>query len=278
MSIWLSTQLYAQLLTGRVTDSETGMAVSYASIGLVRTNKGTTANQDGRFKLDVPSNLITDTLVISSVGYKAVKLPVENSRSSYEVQLTKNEPAMREVTIRRYLRKITLPWNRGRADYTISTLGLTSQVARLLLAPEAFSRIESVSVATGHGGLFGQGQDARFRIRIYDYDSTFNKPGVELCDSVIEVSGRGIVTVKLDKYQIVIPRKRFFVAVQWLFIDENREMVMKTDGKTYSNYIYKPGIRMARVTDGGGNSWWQYHNGQWIKSHDEAAITATVFY
>ena len=87
-----------------------------------------------------------------------------------------------------------------------------------------------------------------------------------------------MVTVKLDKYQIILPQKRFFVAVQWLFIDENREVIMKDDGRTVSYYTYNPGVRMTHVTDGDCYTWLQLHNGQWIKKQDEAAITATILF
>jgi hypothetical protein len=90
------------------------------------------------------------------------------------------------------------------------------------VAPEPYSRLEGVTVAVG-GGFIMPGKNTRFRIRIYDYDSIKNNPGVDLCDSVIEVYGRGIIRVKLDKYGIVLPHRQFFVAVQWLFIDENIE-------------------------------------------------------
>jgi hypothetical protein len=277
LCLCLSTKLCGQPLTGRVRDSATGIAVSYASIGLIRSNKGTSAGQDGRFTLNAPHNSMADSLLISSVGYKTVKVPLENGKLSYEVRLAKREPTMKEVIIRRYFRKITLPWNRIKSDFTLSTIGLNTQVARLLRAPESFTRLESVSVATRSSRLFGLGKSARFRIRIYDYDTVFNKPGTELCDSVVEVSGRGIVTVKLDKYQIILPQQHFFVAVQWLFIDENRED-MKDNGNMLPYYIHNPGVRMTHVTEGGCSTWLQYHNGQWNKTHDEAAITATIFY
>ena len=159
LCLCLSTTLYGQELTGRITDSATGMAVPYASIGLIRSNKGTSADQDGRFTLDAPQNFsMVDSLLISSVGYKTVKVPLENGKPSYEISLARKQAPMKEVIIRRYFRKMTLPWNRMKSDFTLTTIGLNTQVARLLFAPASFTRLESVTVATGFSGSVWSGQ------------------------------------------------------------------------------------------------------------------------
>jgi len=268
----------AQQLSGRVTESGTGKAVSYASVGLIKANRGTNARPDGRFEIDFPLILTNDSLIISCVGYKTVKLPVENNRHTYEVLLERNAPLLKEVVIRHYSKKITLPWSGKKSDILLYTGRVNShtQAARLLEAPTAFSRLESVSVATSHIDLFSRSSKSRFRIHIYDYDSANNQPGFELCDSVIEVFGSGIVTAKLEKFQITIPHKRFFVAVQWLFIEENLEGRLFASLSDTLDY-YRPGIRMIRIADK-GNTWWLYHNQSWVRHDNDLAITATVSY
>src|SRR5688572_1431699 len=104
-----SKPFHAQQLTGRVTDSTTGMAVAYASVGLTKANQGTTATEDGEFTLKHLPHTGGDSLVISCVGYKTTKLPVEKNRQSYEVFLERKSSQLREVVIRHYSRKITLP-------------------------------------------------------------------------------------------------------------------------------------------------------------------------
>jgi len=57
------------LISGKVTDSETGEAIPYATIRVKGINRGSQTNQDGYYTLqNVPTD--TSTIVISSIGYK----------------------------------------------------------------------------------------------------------------------------------------------------------------------------------------------------------------
>ena len=191
--------------------------------------------------------------------------------------LDKKDLVLKEVFVRQLSGKVTLPWNKGKSDFTHTTTGLNTQCARLLTAPAPLSQLKAVSVAIRKDPI-KKGKESRFLIRIYDYDSIQNKPGIELCDSVIEVVGRGIITVNLEKHQITLPQKRFFVAVQWLFIDENKETVMNQDGSTVNYIIYRPSIHMKRTKEGEGNTWMQTHNQRWIRFNYDSSITATILF
>jgi hypothetical protein len=273
--------LSAQQLTGRITDSESGMAIGFASIGLTKTNQGANANQDGRFTLAYSSLASGDSLVVSCVGYTTIKLSIQKDRSFYDIRLQRKASVLREVIIRSFTKKITLPWESKRSGLTLSTMGINTQVARLLEAPETFSRVESVRVATGSHGIFDKDKEARFRIRIYDYDSAFGMPGADLCDSVIEVVGKGVVVVNLEKYRIIIPQKRFFVSVEWLMIDENKNetSAVTSDKKDTLYTTYRPRVRIRRTDNDDGNCWQLYHNRNWVRwKKYEVFLTATVSY
>ena len=267
----------AQPIQIRVTDARTGAPIPYASVGLVRANQGGSADAEGRFPLAVPVPEKGDTLVVSCVGYQTARQALPSSSMAVEVKLERKEPAMREVVVTQMRHREQLPWNGGKIDMGLTTVGSHVQAARLLEAPRSPARLESVTVATGHKGALGLGvrEPARFRLRIYDYDSIAQAPGEELSDSVIEVSGRGVVTVKVNDYGISLPGRRFFVAVQWLFVDENREEVRPAHAE--SHVTYRPVLRMTK-TAGPGDAWWQYHNGTWRRWPYELGITATVAY
>jgi hypothetical protein len=92
---------------------------------------------------------------------------------------------------------------------------------------------------------------------------------------VIEVSGKGNVKVQLDKFQIILPAKKFFVAVQWLFIEENKEENFNVDSGSY--FYYRPGIRWIGQTKGEPNTWFQYPDQRWVRWwQNDLAIAATV--
>jgi hypothetical protein len=74
----------------------------------------------------------------------------------------------------------------------------------------------------------------KFRIRLYDVDAITGGPGKDLCNEIIEVksSDQKQKDINLKSYNIVIPNKTFFVAVEWLRDYYNLELVR----------IYNPGV------------------------------------
>jgi hypothetical protein len=63
----------AQVIKGRVVDSESGGAVSFASVYFSGTTVGTVAGEDGKFELDI-SRYASMPLTISAVGFSSATL------------------------------------------------------------------------------------------------------------------------------------------------------------------------------------------------------------
>jgi len=55
---------------------ETG--IPYASISIPSKNKGSSTNEEGNFKLSISSNYLSETLIISSIGYKSFSIKIED--------------------------------------------------------------------------------------------------------------------------------------------------------------------------------------------------------
>lgn len=95
-------QVWAQERTvaGKVTD-EKGDAVAGASVTVKGTNAGTATDAEGRFAITVPSN--GKTLVISSVGFTTMELPI--SGNTINVTLKIDEKALTEVVVTGYTKE-----------------------------------------------------------------------------------------------------------------------------------------------------------------------------
>jgi hypothetical protein len=63
-------------LQGKIVDGQTTLPLPYTNIGLTNSSYGTISNQKGEFQLVVPSVLINEKLVFQFLGYKTVKIPV----------------------------------------------------------------------------------------------------------------------------------------------------------------------------------------------------------
>jgi TonB-linked SusC/RagA family outer membrane protein len=78
------TEITAEVITGIVTDEQSGKALPGVNILVKGTNIGASTNADGEFSLDAPS--LTDTLVVSFIGYEKREIPIEG-RTNIEISL-----------------------------------------------------------------------------------------------------------------------------------------------------------------------------------------------
>lgn len=63
-------------LQNRVVDGRGGAGIAYVNIGLSGKNAGTVSDEQGHFKIELPINATDDTLLFSSIGYEAARVPV----------------------------------------------------------------------------------------------------------------------------------------------------------------------------------------------------------
>ena len=74
-----SLSLFAQnSVEGIIKDAETDKPIAYVNIGIVKKSKGTVSNNEGKFKFEIPSNLMNDTIRLSSIGYTSKSMLVKN--------------------------------------------------------------------------------------------------------------------------------------------------------------------------------------------------------
>ena len=86
-------------IKGKILDFSTFMPIESASVYIQNTAIGTVSNVDGKFALVVPQEHVSDTLVISSIGYKSFKTPVNEFNSEVEIYLEEDIAALDEVLL-----------------------------------------------------------------------------------------------------------------------------------------------------------------------------------
>ncbi|MCX6248068.1 MAG: carboxypeptidase-like regulatory domain-containing protein [Bacteroidetes bacterium] len=72
-------------IKGRISDSVTGNPLSFAQISVRHTGLGTTTNEEGNFRLDIPDVNRDDTLMIFFLGYQSRKIAVNSFLSGTSV-------------------------------------------------------------------------------------------------------------------------------------------------------------------------------------------------
>src|SRR6478752_6734633 len=143
----LSSLLYSQdkenlrIVTGTVVDDNTSKPLANVNINLV---KGTTTNDKGYFEIAAMAN---DTLHISILGYKTLKVKVTNDwikNKSAQIQLTEKAYALDEIIIRPYILtgylEIDAKLIPTRDNYRYNIAGLNQGYEAGEYSPNAFSR------------------------------------------------------------------------------------------------------------------------------------------
>lgn len=274
------------MLSGWVVDAKTKQPVAFATVGLIRANSGVTATEAGHFTLGTVQSLLKDTLVVSCVGYQTKKIAVKNlTGDSIRIELDAFVQELTPVVVgKRDWNYVRLNEFESCGTIGIGSNAITTQLAQLFTAPQEHSILHSVQICRFSIPIIAP-QRAIFRLRIYAMDSLTRKPSRDLCTQVIEVkTSSKNVLVDLSPYNIVIPNKEFFIAIEWLKIPINEETVLERtkDGKKKISIELKPTIFWA----GGKTSipsevWMMSYTNKWFKVHTSGdrsslAITPTV--
>src|SRR5688572_11911751 len=91
-------QVHAQnIITvyGIVSNGSTGDPVPWASISIKDRSIGTLAGDSGNFKLHLPNELLRDTLIISSLGFRNLKVCVYDVAGGRVMKFTLTEETTR---------------------------------------------------------------------------------------------------------------------------------------------------------------------------------------
>ncbi|HLV37825.1 carboxypeptidase-like regulatory domain-containing protein [Xanthomarina sp.] len=86
-------------LKNSVLDAESFQPLESASVYVKNTTIGTITNADGKFVLVVPDKFKSDTLVVSSIGFKSYKVPVNEFDSSFDVYLEPDVASLDEILL-----------------------------------------------------------------------------------------------------------------------------------------------------------------------------------
>lgn len=76
--------------------------VSYASISTTESNQTVLTDAKGNFKLPVPLSRVSDSIVITSVGYSVLKIPIEKAKKIKKFVLQPDLKTLEDVSISSY--------------------------------------------------------------------------------------------------------------------------------------------------------------------------------
>lgn len=271
-------QVIAQekLHTFYVVDDSTKQAIPFVSVTIVRAQLSITTEKDGIFS--IPGNLaeMRDTVIFMAPFYETTRFLLKELSSMNLVGLKRIAPIAKSASEKFKNDTLLNDFDKNNISY-FAGLHVEKpesrflQLAQLFEAPKAGSVLNHIYVrrlvfylSSGDfidsGYYYSQLEYTRFRLRFYDIDATTGGPGKEICNQLIEVnsSDQSLLSTDLRKYNITIPHKKFFVAIEWLRDYYNYGKVSSysfDEQKTKDYDYYKPSIGISPKTGKKINIW-----------------------
>jgi hypothetical protein len=254
--------------------------ISYATIALYKANKVTSADEYGKFIISA-TKYDDDTLIISSVGYNEIKIPVSSIPRDNKFELEEKNILLSTITI--VGNKLNSSWlneysNCGNNSFTVS--GTTIMLAQSFLSPTENFILKEISLCKESG-------NSKFRIRILGFDTISLKPSTDLINTIIEInSTKRHINVDLRPYKIHIFQRQFFIAIEWLYIPFNEKKVKtkfygeKITRSEFAPYLLIKQNRNINEIDKSNKLWHLDHRGKWsvILSSMKLAVSARIEY
>ena len=273
--------------TGSIINKTKLTKISYATVSLLKENIGIDADENGVFKLVSKNSKQGDTLIISSVGYETQKVPIDKLPSNLIFNLEENQVLLSNINLtgnKNYILRTLNDYSNCGTAY-ISAGEYDTQVAQHFHADTNYFLLTEVEICKYAMAIIDPDK-CTFRLRLYAMDSITRKPTFELTDTVIEVTtDKRRTTINLNKYQIYISEKDFFVAIEWLKIPFNtRTEKSKINGKREKITNYSPLIAFKDYDkQKSGNApevWLQNYRGKWssVTYTSKLMISAKIKY
>jgi len=227
-------------------DQESGLAIPSVSVAIVKAKLLMTTEKDGIFIIPGDLKRMQDTIMFYVQNYLSLKIPLRELSNVDTIKLRKNvysgnnkmKTSFKNDTLLNDYNRLDITYYAGlhNGDSEFQYLQLAEQFdvpkAGMLLKNVVINRLAFYQYyITQYENT--ELEYTKFRIRLYDVDAITGGPGKDLCNEIIEVksSDQKQKDINLKSYNIVIPNKTFFVAVEWLRDYYNLELVR----------IYNPG-------------------------------------
>jgi len=203
---FLTLQLQAQLISGKVIDSSSEKPLEYVNLGVIDTPIGITTNEKGEFSLDIKGQSPKAIVRISMIGYKPQTFSIEELTNKENIIKLVNEPIqLAEVTVKPFSGKLKKVGTTDNKHGGIGGWGGTQFGSGHEIGTKIELGTSPVLIKSFHIYLFRQSFECSvFRLHIRSIAN--NLPSEELLTEniLIQVTKKsGWVDIDLKKYNLV---------------------------------------------------------------------------
>jgi len=286
--------------TFRIVDSLSKKPIASAIVSLIRSKLSISTESDGIFNIPGDLKLLRDTVIISAQGYDEYRVLLHMLDGLDSIRLITAGITTPNMILIGKKEQILNPFKAGEVNHFAGINTASSGFEYLELAQEfslpkpgarlvkiklkrlAFTRISYSDIISYKGLDF-----AKFRLRFYAADSLKQGPGMELINTVVEIEDKDNqqISINLERYNIGIPGKTFFVSIEWIRDFVNQGFSIVNDRKTgLQKQIvnFRPAIGVSSIKGPQLNIWCLDPKKQWkpfthfSPDMTDLAITAVV--
>lgn len=207
-----------QIIEGMVVEAKTRQPIKYVAVGILGENVGTISNEDGLFRLTIPSQFTDDSLTFSEVAHIRKKLSISYLLNGQEIVIALEEAVMELKTVeitpgkekRNYEKLGVKPkfyWGSCYANFKEG-----AQIAQLVEASTYPVYLSKVKIKIGDNTL----EKAKIRVRVLEKTAN-GLPGQDLFEGTfLNISyQKGWVEIDMSHANLVLT-KDFFVCFEFL--------------------------------------------------------------
>jgi hypothetical protein len=255
---------YAQL-KGVVINAETETPIPYVNIWVENQNIGTSSNRKGAFTLKVDG---IKTLVFSAIGYQTKRISSDSILSTVKLKQQINQ--LNEVVLnskKKSKLKSIGEFKKSGINYYYACTNPWI-IARRFEYSESYKSTPYLDKIT----LLTQSKksDSKFMIRLYNIGENGAPSDYYYQENIIGIAkkGKSKTEVDISELNIAFPENGFFVAVEWLIIDENQyefRYTMEDSKEKFNDTNYNPSFGIIPAETNLDS--WIFIGGNWNKVH-----------
>jgi hypothetical protein len=249
---------------GILKDSIDNQPIPYVNIWIENEDIGTTSDINGKFSLNISPNS-NKTIIFSSVGYKTKKVNSNIDINSVFLQpqiiglpeiIVSNKKEIKSRTIEKF--------NKSQIKSYVLSGNKPLMIAEYFPFNEEF--VETPFINTIRLPIKSMVDNCKFNIRLLTLSDN-GKPGKYYFDEnliCLTKKGKSIVTINLADKNIVFPKEGLIIAMEWLFIEENKyefKYTIKGQNKIINEYLYSPSVGQTKQKS--DDNFWIYRQGKW---------------
>ncbi|MDO7852837.1 carboxypeptidase-like regulatory domain-containing protein [Hymenobacter convexus] len=212
-------RILAQTFSGTVTSEATQQGVPFVNIGLPRRGLGTVSDEQGHYRLAYNAAYATDTVRISSVGFRAQLVPFAALLAAPAIRLVPEEVALNEVSVTAagaYRRTHTVGLDKpsSHLNFHMMSNELGTEIGTIVHLDRHPALVQSLHVAV----VKNEAGPLTFRLNLYRLDAKGVPTTEKLMAHDVFVTAQpqaGVLSVDLGANRVVLDQD-FLLALEWV--------------------------------------------------------------